>query len=51
MDYFTMILPYFFKYDSAEIHFTGEYKFEIWVRNTMMEEVILPRPAILEEEL
>ena len=51
MDYFTMILPYFFKYDNAEIHFTGEYKFEIWVRNTMMERVILPRPTILEEEL
>lgn len=51
MDYFTMMLPYFFKYDDAEIKFTGEYKFEIWVRNSMMEKVLLPNSLVLEKEI
>lgn len=51
MDYFTIMLPYFFKYDNAEIRFCGEYEFEIVVRDCVMEKVILPKPPILRKEM
>ena len=40
-DTFTKMLPYFFKYEGAEIVFTAPYQFNIVVRNTIMERVKL----------
>lgn len=35
------MLPYLFKYDGAEIVFTGHGEFDIYVRNTFMESVMI----------
>ena len=41
MDYFTQMLPYFFKYEGAEIVFTAPYTFDIIVKNIIVETINL----------
>jgi hypothetical protein len=41
MDTLSKILPYLFKYDGAEIIFTGHGEFDIYVRDTFMESVMI----------
>ena len=41
MDLLTKMLPYLFRYDGAEIVFTGPGEFDIYVRETLMESVVI----------
>jgi len=41
MDTLSKMLPYLFRYDGAEIVFTGPGAFDIYVRDTFMESVVL----------
>ena len=41
MDTLTKMLPYLFRYDGAEIVFTGPGEFDIYVRECLMESVKL----------